>query len=106
MFHVATLRVFPAATLPSIAYRPPLHRDFLTALRLLARVELAYAEAWRALIPVAMRVGQPRPSYSTVRRLVDAERCRLITRRRRRDEILADLLAGLVKRPLWRATQT
>jgi hypothetical protein len=89
-----------------IAHGPPLHDDYAEALRLLAGVEIAYAEALRALIPVARRLGVPRPSYSRVRRFIQAERARKRRGRNRRDEIIQDLLAGLVKRPLWRATQT
>jgi len=88
-----------------IAHGPPLHDDYAQALRVLAGVELAYAEAWRALIPVAHRLGIPRPSYSRVRRFMQVERERERRGRDRRDEIIQDLLAGLVKRPLWRATQ-
>jgi hypothetical protein len=88
-----------------VGYAPPLDDDLLAALRLLARLEIGYAEAWRALIPVAARHGLARPSYYTVRRVLDEERRRRKRAAERRDEILADLLSGLVLRPLWRATQ-
>jgi hypothetical protein len=83
----------------------PLHPEFRRALRVLAALDLCYAEAWRALIPVAVRIDRPRPSYWIVRRVLIAERRRLAERRARRDRIVADLLTGLVKRPLYEATQ-
>jgi hypothetical protein len=57
---------------------------------------MPYAEAWRLLRPVAARLGIPRPSYSSVRRIVIAERMR---KRRNADDLdrfLADVLAGKV----------
>jgi hypothetical protein len=57
---------------------------------------MPYAEAWRLLRPVAARLGIPRPSYSTVRRVCIAERAR---KRRNADDLdrfLADVLAGKV----------
>ncbi|MDQ2984592.1 MAG: hypothetical protein M3R70_11840 [Actinomycetota bacterium] len=77
----------------------------MQALRLLARLDVTYAEACRALIPVASRRGLTRPSYFTVRRFLAAERLRRKRAADLRDEIVADVLAGLVLRPLWRATQ-
>jgi hypothetical protein len=70
------------------------HPGFVGALRVLDEFELPYAEAWRMLRPVAVRLGVPRPSYSTVRRICIAERER---KRRKKDELdwlLTDLLAG------------
>jgi hypothetical protein len=70
------------------------HPGFVGALRVLDEFDLPYAEAWRMLRPVARRLGIPRPSYSTVRRICIAERER---KRRRKDELdrfLADVLAG------------
>jgi hypothetical protein len=65
-------------------------------LRVLDEFDLAYAEAWRMLRPVARRLGIPRPSYSTVRRICIAERER---KRRNADDLdrfLADVLVGKV----------
>jgi hypothetical protein len=73
---------------------------------MLAPVDLGYAEAWRLLRPVSARIGVPRPSYWRVRRFLIEERRRVRLRRERRDRILADLMAGLIKRPLFDATQT
>jgi hypothetical protein len=77
-----------------MAFHPPVHREFVLALRVLDAVGMPYAEAWRLLRPVAARLGTPRPSYSSVRRIVIADR-----RRKRRnaddlDRFLADVLAG------------
>jgi hypothetical protein len=77
-----------------VAFHPPVHPGFVGALRVLDEFDLPYAEAWRMLSPVARRLGVPRPSYSTVRRICIAERER---KRRRKDELdrfLADVLAG------------
>jgi hypothetical protein len=83
----------------------PLSKEYVEALRLLARMELSYAESLRALIPVAVRTGEPRPSYWRVRRFLIIERRRIAERREIVDQVVADLLAGLVMRPLGVATQ-
>ena len=57
-----------------MAFHPPVHTEFVLALRVLDAFGMPYAEAWRLLRPVAARLGIPRPSYSTVRRIVIAER--------------------------------
>ena len=51
-----------------MAFHPPVHPEFVLALRVLDAFGMPYAEAWRLLRPVAARLGIPRPSYSTVRR--------------------------------------
>ena len=55
---------------------------------------MPYAEAWRLLRPVAARLGVPRPSYASVRRIVIAERERKRQRADDLDRLLADLFAG------------
>src|SRR5712691_8746461 len=88
--------------------RAPVHPEFRLALRMLAPTDVPAAAALRLLIPTAARLGVARPSYSSVRRILITERIQLARRRRRlarREQILADLLAGLVMRPLWLATQ-
>ena len=50
----------------------PVHPGFVLALRVLDALGMPYAEAWRLLRPVAARLGIPRPSYSSVRRIVIA----------------------------------
>ena len=77
-----------------MAFHAPVHPGFVGALRVLDEFDLPYAEVWRLLRPVARRLGIPRPSYSSVRRICIAERER---KRRRKDELdhfLADVLAG------------
>jgi hypothetical protein len=77
-----------------MAFHPPVHPEFVLALRILDAVGLPYAEAWRLLRPVAARLGIPRPSYSSVRRIVIAERERQTRNADELDRLLADLLAG------------
>lgn len=77
-----------------VAFHPPVHREFVLALRVLDAFEMPYAEAWRLLRPVAARLGVPRPSYSTVRRVVIAERERKRRRADELDRLLADLFSG------------
>ena len=79
-----------------MAFHAPVHREFVLALRIIDAMGMPYADAWRALRPVAARLGIPRPSYSSVRRIVIAERA---CKQRNADELdmlLADLLSGRV----------
>jgi hypothetical protein len=63
----------------------PLHPEFIAALDTLAARDITNAEAWRLLIPVAKRIGLPRPTYWMVRRrLMDERRLRELRRYRRR----------------------
>src|SRR6266545_3340899 len=62
---------------------------------------MRYAEAWRLLSPVAARLGTPRPSYSSVRRILLAER----ERKRRNSDELDRLLAGRREVELERAEE-
>ena len=77
-----------------MAFHPPVHPEFVLALRILDAVGLPYADAWRMLAPVAMRLGIPRPSYSSVRRIVIADRERKRQRADQLDRLFADLLTG------------
>jgi hypothetical protein len=77
-----------------VAFHPPVHRDFVLALRVLDAFGMPYAEAWRLLRPVSGRLGVPRPSYSTVRRIVIAERERKRRNADELDELLAALFSG------------
>jgi hypothetical protein len=77
-----------------VAFHPPVHREFVLALRILDAVGLPYAEAWRMLAPVAARLGIPRPSYSSVRRIVIADRERKRQRADELDLLFSDLLKG------------
>jgi hypothetical protein len=74
-----------------MAFHPPVHREFVLALRILDAFGMPCAEAWRLLRPVSARLGIPRPSYSSVRRILIAER----ERKRRHAEELDELLAAL-----------
>jgi hypothetical protein len=77
-----------------VAFYPPVHPEYARALRILDAFDMPYADAWRMLRPVAVRLGIPRPSYSTVRRLAIAERER---KRRHADDLdllLTDLFKG------------
>lgn len=60
---------------------------------------MPYAELWRLLLHVELRLGRPRPSYSEVRRLAMATR--LVKRRRKKelDVILNRTLSGLFPIP-------
>lgn len=77
-----------------MAFHPPVHREFVLALRVLDAFGMPYAEAWRLLRPVAARLGIPRPSYSSIRRILIAERERKRRRADHLDRLLADLFAG------------
>ena len=77
-----------------MAFHPRVHREFVLALRVIDAFGLPYAEAWRCLRPVAARLGVPRPSYSSVRRIVIAERARKLRHRDELDLLLRDLLRG------------
>jgi hypothetical protein len=79
-----------------------LHPEFVAALEKLAARDVTNAEAWRLLIPVAKRVGLPRPSYWMVRRrLIDERRLRELRRRDRdelRERVVDPLLIGRAPR--------
>lgn len=77
-----------------MTFYPPVHPEFAAALRILDAFGMPYAEAWRMLRPVAARIGVPRPSYSSVRRLLIAERERKRRNAEDLDRLLADLFAG------------
>ena len=77
-----------------MAFHAAVHREFVLALRVLDAFGMPYAEAWRLLRPVAARLGIPRPSYSSVRRILIAERERKRRRADELDRLLADLFSG------------
>ncbi len=66
----------------------------MLALRVLDAFDMPYAEAWRLLRPVSARLDVPRPSYSSVRRIVIAERTRKRENAELLDLLLADLFTG------------
>jgi hypothetical protein len=77
-----------------VAFHPPVHPEFVLALRVLDAFGMSYAEAWRLLRPVSARLGVPRPSYSSVRRILIAERARKQENADLLDVLLADLFRG------------
>ena len=77
-----------------MAFHPPVHPEFARALRIVDAFGMPYAEAWRLLRPVAVRLGIPRPSYAAVRRILIAERARKRRNADDLDQLLADLFAG------------
>jgi hypothetical protein len=77
-----------------VAFHPPVHPEFVLALRVLDAFGMPYAEAWRLLRPVSARLGVPRPSYSSVRRIVIAERSRKRENADLLDVLLAELFTG------------
>jgi len=77
-----------------VSFHPPVHPEFVRALRILDAFGMPYADAWRMLVPVAARLGIPRPSYPTVRRVLIAERDRKRRTADELDRVLGDLFAG------------
>ena len=71
-----------------------MHPEFVLALRVLDAFGMPHASAWRLLRPVAARLGIPRPSYSTVRRIVIVERGRKRENAELLDVLLSDLFTG------------
>jgi len=76
----------------------PLHPEFARALQILAATGVSYAEAWRLLRPVAVRLDRPRPSYFLVRRVLERERRNRERSRAVVEQVVSDLLAGLIPR--------
>jgi hypothetical protein len=62
-------------------------------------MDVSYAEALRRLIPVANRLGEPRPTYWLVRRFLRSERAELerqrTERRRLAEDVFVDVMKGL-----------
>lgn len=77
-----------------MSFHPPVHPEFVRALRILDAFGMPYAESLRMLVPVAVRLELPRPSYSTVRRILIAERARKQRNADDLDRLLGDLFAG------------
>jgi hypothetical protein len=71
----------------------PIHPDYVVAMRVLDSFGMPYAELWRQLIPVAVRLGIPRPSYWRVRRFVIADRRRQAKNTEALDRVMCDLFA-------------
>jgi hypothetical protein len=78
----------------------PVDAEFVRVLRRLDRsMNLPYAELWRGLIPVAARLGVPRPCYGTVREIVLLLRALERLRRPVRDDVIVKLLTGRIPSP-------
>jgi hypothetical protein len=76
-----------------------MHPAFERALRRLARGEVGAAEAHRRLIPVALELGLPRPTYWRVRLFLDDARVAHSHRAEIRDAVLTQLALGRFPRP-------
>lgn len=76
----------------------PLDPEFVRAIHILDALGLPYAELWRLLRPVAVRIDKPRPSYWMVRRLAIAQREEKIARREYLLDIFEDMAKGVVPR--------
>ena len=63
-------------------------------MRSIYREGMPYAELWRALIPVAIRIDEPRPTYWRVRRFAIVERRRQAERRELIERIADEIAAG------------
>jgi hypothetical protein len=72
----------------------PVHYDFVVAIRILDAVGMPYAELWRLMGRVSTRVGRPRPSYASVRRIAVEERRRAHQRTAVTAELLGDMVSG------------
>ena len=77
----------------------PVRPEFVRALRLLAELDCGYAEAYRRLRPLAVRLDVPRPSYKRVSGIMREERRRIAARDAALEETIGDILAGLVPWP-------
>ncbi len=74
----------------------PIEAEFRRALWILSGTNVSYAEALRRLRPVSARIGVPRPSYATVRRVLIEQRAERKRRREELEPILVDLLQGRI----------
>jgi hypothetical protein len=72
----------------------PVHRDFVIAIRVLDAVGMPYAELWRLMGPASARLGRPRPSYASVRRVAVEERRRALQRTAIATELFSDMVTG------------
>lgn len=72
----------------------PVHPDFVVAIRILDAIGMPYAELWRVMRPVSERLGRPRPSYASIRRIAIEERRRKIKRTAIVLELFGDMVTG------------
>jgi len=88
--------------LPLVPRWEPVRPEFVRALHLLAALDCPYAEAYRRLRPLASRLDVPRPSYKRVSRIMREERRRIAARDAVVEDVLSDMLAGLIVPRGWR----
>ena len=72
----------------------PVDHDFLIAIRILDAAGMPYSDLWRLMQPVSARLGRPRPSYASVRRIAIEERRRKIERTAIAVELFGDMVTG------------
>lgn len=72
----------------------PLHPEIAAALEALDALGMPYAELWRLLHPVSMRVGCRHPTYWIVRRRAIEVRRRKLERARIVAELYEDMITG------------
>ena len=83
-----------------MGYAEPLRPELEDAMRTLAERDISYADAGRALAPVATRIRRPRPSYWTVLAFMREQRQELDAARRRREHAerkVGGMIAGRVR---------
>jgi hypothetical protein len=83
----------------------PLHPDYAAALRLLDAVDRPYAELWRMTGFLSPRIGEPQPSYFTVRRFLLEERRVKLARAALASAVLDELLRGTAPWSLLRSLE-
>ena len=72
----------------------PLHPELTAAIDALDALGMPFAELWRLLRPIAMRIGCRQPSYWIVRRRAIVVRRRKLERARIVEEIYGDMISG------------
>lgn len=72
----------------------PLHPELAAAIDAIDALGMPYAELWRLLRPVSMRIGCRKPTYWMVRRRAIAVRPRKLERARIVAEIYGDMVSG------------
>jgi hypothetical protein len=101
VFFLTTTRHTCSRTVDGVPSGTDVHPEFGRALEVLAAVKVSYADAWRMLIPTALRLGLPRPGYGAVRRILIEERAltaesEAAGRPPQLEPILLDLLTGRI----------
>ena len=72
----------------------PLHPELAAAIDALDALDMPYAELWRLLRPVSMRIGCGHPTYWMVRRRAIVVRRQKLERARVVAEIYGDMVSG------------